>query len=215
MSNTKPLEINSKIHNNILLSNGRGDKKPISFPSGMLLVWNKPDNIPKGWTKCDGGIHATTILKRSNTNLNNGQPIPDFQGKMLRMYNPRDTVLHPITAKSDRKLKGYSSSNMHSLVGKHLKEGAGSSGGSRTTTMHPNHVPQHLHHIQYDRTAGYGKTDVYGNQSSSIVRNRFTSKQSSDTHEKINHKFKFKSEYTQKSRDNMPPCKILTYIVKL
>lgn len=206
--NVTPLEINSKIHNNIILSNGRGDKKPISFPSGMLLVWNKPDNIPEGWTKCDGGIHAKTVLKRTDTKLNNGQLIPDFQGKMLRMYNPRDTVDHPITAKSDRKFKGYSSSNMYSKVGKHKKEGTGSSGGYKTTTMLPKHMPQHSHRIHFDKSAGSTRHRR--------IRNRFTQNNSSNLHRSDwSNTFKFQTTSATKARDNMPPHKILTYIVKL
>ena len=53
-TNTNGLQINSKPHNNILLSKQNGDKQPITFMSGMIFAWNKPNQIPNGWTKCDG-----------------------------------------------------------------------------------------------------------------------------------------------------------------
>ena len=212
MSRNSSLEINSNIHNNILLSNDKGEKMPIAFPSGMLLVWNKPNDtsIPKGWTKCDGGEHAQKHLKRSNNLLNNGHPIPDFQGKFLRMYNPRNESKQPITAGSDRKFKGYSNSNMFTHLYKHMVEGDRSYGGQRETTMERNHIPRHQHDISFDKTSGLWKDNRR--------KNRLTSKNSSDTLiPEMENTFHFKSEPSQdpKPRNNIPPYRILTYIVKL
>ena len=53
-----PLNINSNVHNNVIVTNSKRENKPIAFPSGMILIWNKESDIPKGWTKCDGGVHV-------------------------------------------------------------------------------------------------------------------------------------------------------------
>ena len=44
----------------------------------MILIWNKESDIPKGWTKCDGGVHVRYVLDRPNNKLNNGKTIPDY-----------------------------------------------------------------------------------------------------------------------------------------
>ena len=62
-SNNYPLRINSNVHNNIIISRN-GQKRPISFPSGIIVAWfdSELSKIPNGWTLCDGGIHAEQYL---------------------------------------------------------------------------------------------------------------------------------------------------------
>ena len=142
-TNTNGLQINSKPHNNILLSKQNGDKQPITFMSGMIFAWNKPNQIPNGWTKCDGGFMQQTVLNRKNKLLNNGHPIPDFRGKMLRMQNTRAQAYEPLTTdekninlrnkrQADRDapmFKGYSSYTRYSVIAQHNAGGQQTSKG--------------------------------------------------------------------------------------
>ena len=79
------------------------------------------------------GIHAETVLNRKNNLLNNGHPIPDFRGKMLRMQNTRAQAYEPLTTdekninlrnkrQADRDapmFKGYSSYTRYSVIAQH------------------------------------------------------------------------------------------------
>ena len=110
---SNPLILNSKIHNNIIVSNPENQKITMSFPSGMIVAWNKPDKIPTGWTKCDGGDHAKFTLKRSDRKLNNGVIIPDFRGRMLRMtsreeMSERKNQLQNPNYNNQKSMKPYS-----------------------------------------------------------------------------------------------------------
>ena len=201
---TPSLEINSKVHNNLLISNYLDEKMPIGFPPGIIMIWNEKSNIPDGWAECNG-----------QGTLSNGIAIPDLRDTLLRMATTQDS--------NDNDFQPGEKNNTSIEVTKGRIDKHDNmvkvSNATNEVVLQDKHFPDHKHTFEYDyryigKTFNTGQGGRRWNQGD---KPSFPSENRTGNLSRNGNEVKFNSfgNTNQIKMTSLPPCKALTYIIKL
>ena len=185
-SYTNKYTVNNKIHNNILLTDKNKQKKPIAFPSGIIMIWNFPDKIPYGWTLCNG-----------TGKLSNGVPVPDLRGRFIRMMNDNLAI------------KDNNSNKPNDRTCKINSYATGSIGGSEIIDWDKKYLPNHTHNTTYQLNCvgnNMVDSDHISFDANSVVRGAT---------KYVEYSKNGNQKYNDNNINKNPPYVALTYIIKL
>ncbi len=198
------LNINSNVVINGKVSFTGSSNMMDMMPKGMILAWAS-SVLPKGWAHCDG----QTYYLNDSKEVTLGKPgiigsiyttTPDLRGRFILGSGEVSSLENTDTTKP------YANSDGKPLY-------PGTRGGTHTTTLNSNNLPDHTHYLMSDKM----RLDITDKQvkDTQYIRLEGSFDPADNTKALTGPIDRLASGISGTPYSNMPPYYVLTYIMKI